>query len=617
MTVPKRVPRALLEPWAITAEGMRRVVDVYMLARAGAEVHGTLAQAREEWRSRPRLEEPGTPVDGTGGTLRLVTVAGATIGVLSIRGVLFRHANLISEFSGGTTDDALWRGLEAALDPAVQAILLRVDSPGGEAAGSAEFGDALRAAREQKPLWAYVEGDGCSKAYWYASQASRIVANRIAMVGSIGVRVELLDESGAEENAGLRVIEKVSSGAPDKRGRPLDQEVEDRIQVKLDDLEGEFVASVAAGRGVAEEKVYADFGHGDYVIAAKALEVGLVDAIGDLNSTLEELAALVAAAATASATTASGSPANRPKITAQRSRARARKGKATMSIRAESEKKAKYKKAESEAETEAETESEAEGEADDEPVMETEMVECPHCEGEGKMADGSKCETCGGSGKVAQDKADADAETEADSDHGEKHDEPDGDEKMEEEARASLAALVGLKPGARLSQVAAAVKAKMVPLTTVAKERTEHAELRQRVEALEGDKHKQCAVAFVDKAIADGRTMGEKRPHLVGEYVKAEKKKSGSGPAALEPQLYAKGTFTVGRRLTVHGNPVGAPQRPASSFAQDAPEDIRAQYAAKIDEIMKTDKVDYREATARAKTRAPELYAAFAALAAA
>lgn len=585
-----RVPKPLTDPWLITTEGMRRVVDVWALARAGGEVFGSLEKARAEWKARPVLAEPGDPVEGTGGTLRIVDIGGVAIGVLSIQGTLFRHANLITEFSGGASDDSLWAGLEAALaDPTVKAILLRIDSPGGEANGTAELGDRLFKARSEKPLWSYIEGLGCSKALWYAVQASRVVANRAAMVGSIGARIEVLDTAEAEEKAGLKFHDLTSDGAPGKRNRPVDDEVIARLKVKLNDLETEFVKSVAQGRGVSEAKVYDDFGQGDYMIAGKALDVGLIDEIGDFNGTLASLAEAAGAAAQVPSAAPAASAKSSP---APRASARPRKG-PTMKIEAE----------------EPEKKPDAES---DEPAME--KVECEECGGSGKV-DGAECEKCGGTGKVDAE-ADAEAEEKAEGDdkgEGEHH-EPDGDEEEDAKARASMAALAGLKPTASLKQIAAAVKAKTVPLTAVAKLREEHAAMSSRIGALEADKHKAAAQAFVTKAIADGRTTEEKRPHLEAEYAEAERAKAGSGPKALEPQLFAKGTFTVGRRYTFHSKPINKGDEPPVNLAQDEPGEIRARFAAKIDEIMKKDKVDFREATARVKTADPELYAAFAAI---
>jgi ClpP class serine protease len=285
----KPVPAALLRPMMIEPLWLKVMFSVWSRGKIES---ATLEQARAEWKARlaskPRLEDVGAPVDGTGGTLRII---GST-GVLSIEGPLFRHANLITDYSGGTTYDAVWRGLEAALENhAIASLLGRFATPGGEADGLSELGKAFRAARERKPFWSYVDGMCASAGYWLASQTERIISEETAETGSIGVRCGIVDYSAAEEMAGERHIEIISSQSPGKRGTPVNDDVIGRLQVRIDDLAELFVAAVAEGRGVSVRKVLEDFGKGDVMIASKALDAGLIDEIGNFNGTLAAIAA--------------------------------------------------------------------------------------------------------------------------------------------------------------------------------------------------------------------------------------------------------------------------------------------------------------------------------------
>lgn len=291
----KPVPSSLAAPWAIEANWLRVVFGVWSRGQLEA---AKLAEAKADWEarksSRPRLDEPSAPVEGTGGTLRVV----GSVGVITIDGPLFRHATLFSDISGGTSYDAIWRGLESALaNRSVETILLRINSPGGEADGVSELAKGIRAASEQKPVWAYVDGMCASAAYWLASQAQHIVAEETGEIGSIGVRVGIVDDSAAAEAAGIREIEIISSQSPGKRSSPVDDELIGRIQTRIDDLADIFVGAVAEGRGVSVDKVLSDFGQGDVMIASKALEAGLVDEVGNFNGTL---AALSSAGSTSS-----------------------------------------------------------------------------------------------------------------------------------------------------------------------------------------------------------------------------------------------------------------------------------------------------------------------------
>jgi ClpP class serine protease len=283
----KPVPSILAAPWAIEPEWLRVAFAVWS---RGALEQGALAEARAAWQARlaaePKAEEPGGAVEGTGGTLRII----GDVGVISIVGPLFRHANLFSEFSGGTTYDAIWRGLEAAeKSSAVRAILLRVNSPGGEADGCNELAKGIRAAGERKLIWTYGDNMVASAAFWLASQTARRIVEQTTEVGSIGVRCGLVDDSAHDEMHGIRQIEIVSSVSPGKRNTPIDDEVIGRLQVRIDDLAAVFVEEVAIGMAVSVEKVVSDFGRGDVMIASKALDAGLIDEIGDFNSTLAAL----------------------------------------------------------------------------------------------------------------------------------------------------------------------------------------------------------------------------------------------------------------------------------------------------------------------------------------
>ena len=245
---------------------------------------------------------------------------------------------------------------------------------------------------------------------------------------------------------------------------------------------------------------------------------------------------------------------------------------------------------------------------DDSPSME--MVECEHCDGDGKMPDGSKCESCGGTGKVSQKAESDDAKPDADADGDDDGDKkkPAAEAEDEKEAKASLAALAGMKPSASLSAITAALTAKTVPLTAVLQLRTENRALMSRLEILEGDKHKATASEFVARAIADGRSVEDKRGHLEGEYAKAEKAKTGSGVAALEPQLFAKGTFTVGRRITSNGNPIGKSNEKPASVADGT--DPRESLAAKIETTMMERKCTWDDARLAVRSAHPDLYTA-------
>jgi hypothetical protein len=91
---------------------------------------------------------------------------------------------------------------EAIAAEDVQAIVLHIDSPGGLITGVHEFAGQIYAARNIKPVVAYISGMGTSAAYWIASAAGRVVADETAILGSIGVVAAWTDDTEARKSTG-------------------------------------------------------------------------------------------------------------------------------------------------------------------------------------------------------------------------------------------------------------------------------------------------------------------------------------------------------------------------------------------------------------------------------
>lgn len=214
------------------------------------------------------------------------------VAVLPVMGPIFPRANLFDQMSGATSLQMLAYDFNAALDdPAVKAILLNIDSPGGVATGINEFAGMVRAAADRKPVWAYVGGAGASAAYWIASAAQKIAMDATAQVGSIGVVTGASIQVEPDANGQL-TLDIVSSNAPNKRVDPRTDEGKAAIVATLDQMETVFIDSVASLRGVSRDKVINDFGKGGTLIGRAAVTAGMADAIGTFESTLADLIAL-------------------------------------------------------------------------------------------------------------------------------------------------------------------------------------------------------------------------------------------------------------------------------------------------------------------------------------
>lgn len=213
---------------------------------------------------------------------RTVTVRDG-VAVVPVTGPIMRYGNLFTQISGATSLDVLATDFTTALDdPAIKAIVLDINSPGGQAAGISDFSQMVRAAT--KPVVAFVDGMAASAAYWIAAAASEVVISRSGMAGNVGAILGL----DVRKDPNKAVI--VSSQSPNKRPDPSTDEGRAQIQALVDALAQVFIEDVAAYRGMTPESVIADFKGGDVLIGTQAVAVGMADRIGTLEEVIAGLA---------------------------------------------------------------------------------------------------------------------------------------------------------------------------------------------------------------------------------------------------------------------------------------------------------------------------------------
>ncbi|MBF0625838.1 MAG: S49 family peptidase [Magnetococcales bacterium] len=215
------------------------------------------------------------------------------IALVPIHGTLAKRVGAVEAASGLTSYAAVEEMiLDAATDPAVRAILLDIDSPGGEVGGVFDLAAMIREARQNKPVWA-VAADAFSAAYLLASAAERIYLPQTAGVGSVGVIAVHVDESQRDAQEGRRYT-TVFSGARKNdfsSHEPLSGDARNRLQSEVDRLYGMFVTTVATNRGMSEEAVRAT--EASIYFGANALVAGLADRVGTLRDALAELTAAI------------------------------------------------------------------------------------------------------------------------------------------------------------------------------------------------------------------------------------------------------------------------------------------------------------------------------------
>lgn len=261
--------RALDAPWAMLPADIERVVSI--AERENAPTPEALEAIRAQ---SARFGERVKVRDN--------------VALIYAQGPMFKGANLFVEISGATSYEIMRRDLQAALDaPTIDAIMLVMDSPGGEAQGCDELATAIFEARSKKRIETYVSGFACSGGYWLAAATSQITVSDLATLGSVGVVLGVTDRSKADERSGR--LEFVSSQSPNKRPDLSENEGRAQIQKYVDDMGDVFVRAVAKYRGIKPGEVISKFGAGGLEVGANAVAAGMADTVGQFEAALAAL----------------------------------------------------------------------------------------------------------------------------------------------------------------------------------------------------------------------------------------------------------------------------------------------------------------------------------------
>ncbi len=211
------------------------------------------------------------------------------IAVVPIMGPLFRFANVFTDFSGATSFEVLQDDVQTVMaDDGIDQVVFHINSPGGEVDGTSETAALIRSFRGHKPMTAFIAHLGASGALWLAAAADRVVAADTAIVGSIGVVASAVDRTGRDAQQGIRRMKFISSQSPLKQADVFSDDDQEQaaaraeVQRMVDTLAAVFIAQVAEDRGMTVKAVEAT--DGAVFVGQEALEVGLVDEIGTLES---------------------------------------------------------------------------------------------------------------------------------------------------------------------------------------------------------------------------------------------------------------------------------------------------------------------------------------------
>lgn len=231
---------------------------------------------------------------GAGRKFREIEVTPATanvptkIAVIRLNGVI---TSSLGDFTGGATPESMKQQFRQALEDAnVRAIILAIDSPGGEVTASDEIYNIVRKARDVKPVIVSMGSLAASGGYYAALGGTHIIAHDTTFTGSIGVIMQTLNYGELFGKVGLQMVTFKSGQFKDmlSGSRPITPEEQAYVQGLVMQTYGKFVGIVAKERGIPEEVLRAGPADGRVLSGKDALAANLIHEVGNFDAAVKK-----------------------------------------------------------------------------------------------------------------------------------------------------------------------------------------------------------------------------------------------------------------------------------------------------------------------------------------
>ena len=213
------------------------------------------------------------------------------VAIVPVCGPLRDESDWMVKYYGASCYEGIEAQVTQACDNAnVKAIVLWVNSPGGQAIGCKRAADLIKSKRGTKPIVAYVQGMACSAAYYLASSTDKIYATADSIGGSIGTIYTHNEISKLARDIGYKFTVITNADSP-KKGHgnmyePLTDASRKTLADFVDSFGKAFIGDVASYRGVSEDRVIARFGQGDSFLSPECVKRGIFDQLVDNWSSL-------------------------------------------------------------------------------------------------------------------------------------------------------------------------------------------------------------------------------------------------------------------------------------------------------------------------------------------
>ena len=173
-------------------------------------------------------------------------------------------------------------------DKNIKSVVLRVNSPGGSAYGAEQIWHAVELLKKEKPVIVSMGNYAASGGYYLSTGANYIFADKMTITGSIGVFGVIPNVEKLMKKIGVKhEVVKTHPYADVLSNflRPLDEAEKDILQEHVAEVYDVFLTRCSDGRGKTKEAI-AEIAEGRVWSGEKALEIGLVDALGGLNDAI-------------------------------------------------------------------------------------------------------------------------------------------------------------------------------------------------------------------------------------------------------------------------------------------------------------------------------------------
>lgn len=205
------------------------------------------------------------------------------IAVITLRGLI--STGVAGNVGDSMVDDLRWQLEQARNDDEVRAVVLEVDSPGGEVTASDMIYNAVVKTRAKKPVVVYMESLAASGGYYVSCGGKYLMANETSITGSIGVIIQTFNYEQLFNKIGLASVVFKSGKFKDmlNGARPMTPEERDYVQSFVMKTYEKFLGIVAKERNLPADTLRNGIADGRILSGRDALDNKLIDGLGQIE----------------------------------------------------------------------------------------------------------------------------------------------------------------------------------------------------------------------------------------------------------------------------------------------------------------------------------------------